>query len=68
MARFILPFPSQRFLCRIRDQFIGKKISEILPAAAANVVFWQSGKQLKKVFGRTSMMEKNNDCVGLNFP
>jgi hypothetical protein len=37
------------------DQFIGKKISEILPAAAASVAFRQSGKQLKKAFRRTSI-------------
>jgi hypothetical protein len=35
------------------DQFIGKKISEIVPAA--NVVYLQSGKRLKKTFGRTSI-------------
>jgi hypothetical protein len=40
------------------DQFIGKKISEILPAAAANVAFRQSGKQLKKLFGRTSIYSR----------
>jgi hypothetical protein len=39
------------------DQFIGKKISEIVPAAAANVVYLQSGKRLKKL-GRTSIYSR----------
>jgi hypothetical protein len=40
------------------DQFIGKKISEIVPAAAANVVLLKSGKAAEKLFGRTSIYSR----------
>jgi hypothetical protein len=51
------------------DQFIGKKISEILPAAAANVAFRQSGKRLKSFSPDINIQWRRiMNCVGLNFP
>jgi hypothetical protein len=60
MAPFITTIPIAK-IPLYNGQFIGKKISEIVPAAA-NVVLLQSGKRLKKAFRRTSIYsEKNNE-------
>jgi hypothetical protein len=40
MAPFITTIHRKDSFAEYTDQFIGKKISEILPAAAANVVFF----------------------------
>jgi hypothetical protein len=61
MAPFITTIPIKDSFAEYTDQFIGKKISEILPAAA-NVAFRQSGKQLKKLSaGHQYTVEKNNE-------
>jgi hypothetical protein len=43
------------------DQFIGKKISEIVPAAAANVVYLAIREAAEKPAGHQYTVEKNNE-------
>jgi hypothetical protein len=65
MAPFITTIPIAKILYgsiyRVRK-------SEIVPAAAANVVYLQSGKRLKKLFGGHQYTVERMNCVGLNFP